>query len=364
MDNNHPIIKAFDWTPAKRKAAFLLAVGQDPKTIIAKKVEAHPKTISYWGKHPEFQRQVVEFREKILLTTDEQLTRTLSEQVLNMRGALNIKLNSLAELKKIPTERLLAEYRKFIETIFKVNKGGDVTHHTGELNVNYGGKIRQGSGVHGDRRRRPGLPRRRKMKVGLNIRQAIMAEAAGTLRKAADLGDGDLGQFAFMRQNSPVNNDSSAPQLTNIENDNIHGANQERRGANTDGNAMDAIGKNRMEEQLLRNQLAAMSKAIVIIAAKKKIKPKEVGEDDLPKGTLKYDEVPNVNEQNMVGIGGAGRAECTVPMNMGGGMLPNHVMGTEILRASVDALNRAKDGEKTRDKEDPSLRGSRELKLA
>lgn len=116
-------------------------------------------------------------------------------------------------------------------------------------------------------------------------------------------------------------------------------------------------------------------KAIIIIAKKRGVtttqKPDdEIGEDDLPKGRLKYDEVPDVN--NMLGEGGPGRVICTDPLSTGGGMMSNTIMGNEIVRSLAEAAKKVsekagKDGEspqiktktvKNKSKADSSITGA------
>lgn len=138
---NKAILKHFEWTPTRRKAAHLIAFGQEPKTVIAKQLGIHRKTISFWETFPEFQREVQERREKYIIATDKQVTKALSEQLLAMRTVLSKKLSNAKELEKIPTEKLLAEFRKYLAEVFKVSKGGDVMVHQHEGNFTYGGKL-------------------------------------------------------------------------------------------------------------------------------------------------------------------------------------------------------------------------------
>lgn len=99
----------------------------------------------------------------------------------------------------------------------------------------------------------------------------------------------------------------------------------------------DAVRTARAAERLFR-----MSKAL-IIAQKTKIKQHvpddEVGEDDLPQGKMKFDELPG---PNCLGDGGAGRVIVTTPLNTGSRMLPNNILGTEITRVLTDAMLEAK----------------------
>lgn len=133
--------KPFEWTATKRKVAYEIALAQEPKYVIAEKNGIHRKTIAYWEGFPKFQKRVQDLREKILVDTDERIVVGLSEQLLAMRNALHAKLTNVAELKKIPTEKLLAEYRKYMDTVFKVSKGGDMVRHHHEGEINYNGKL-------------------------------------------------------------------------------------------------------------------------------------------------------------------------------------------------------------------------------
>ena len=142
MANEKKVISKpdFEWTQPKRQAAFLIALGQEPKTVIAKKVGVHRKTLQYWEAIQQFIQQVNEYREKILLQTDESLLRGISEQVFQIRHALNTKFKDAKEIKSTPLARLLTEYRKYMETALKVQLGGKPVQIEGNIGVTYEGK--------------------------------------------------------------------------------------------------------------------------------------------------------------------------------------------------------------------------------
>ena len=107
----------------------------------------------------------------------------------------------------------------------------------------------------------------------------------------------------------------------------------------SEGDKMRAMTASRRMDNEARNLLLSMSKALLIIAGKKNITRQipddEVGESDMPKGKLKYDEVPDA--ANMLGQGGAGKVICTEPLSAGRGMMSNTIFGNEMMRTLIDA---------------------------
>ena len=112
----------------------------------------------------------------------------------------------------------------------------------------------------------------------------------------------------------------------------------------SEGDNMRAMTASKRMDDQARNLLFSMNKAILIVAGKRNITREipndEVGESDLPKGKLKYDEVPD--GPNMLGQGGAGKVICNEPLRNGGGMVPNSVFGNEMMRVLIGASEKVK----------------------
>jgi len=133
----------FEWNDRKLKAAFRIALGQDTRPTIAADLGIHPQTLRFWESFKEFQRKVDENRDKILQSTELHLMQGLSEQVFNLRHLINAKLRNKADQEKVPVERLLAEYRKYTQQIFEIQKGGKPISmkSTSDINVTHTGSV-------------------------------------------------------------------------------------------------------------------------------------------------------------------------------------------------------------------------------
>ena len=126
----------------------------------------------------------------------------------------------------------------------------------------------------------------------------------------------------------------------------------------SEGDNMRAMTACKRMDHAARNKLHEMNKALLVVAGKKQITRQipddEVGESDLPKGKLKYDEVPDA--ANMLGQGGPGKVVCTELLSTGRGMISNTIFGNEMMRTLIDANKDVKErtGGMTDSKDAPS----------
>ena len=119
----------------------MIAMGQETKSEIARRLGVHRKTIHHWETFREFQEKVLEMREKIILETDEQLIRGISEQVFRVRHILNAKLSKASTVEDTDTVKLLSEFRKLMETLHKIRSSNSAVPQEHLVNVNYTGRV-------------------------------------------------------------------------------------------------------------------------------------------------------------------------------------------------------------------------------
>ena len=131
----------FEWNDKKATAALLIAMGQDTRTSIANQIGVHVKTVQYWESFTEFQQKIIENRSKVIQSTELNLLQSYSEQIFNMRHLINSKLNNKAEQKRVPVEKLLAEFRKYLGQIFVVQKGGNPVHMQSDVSITHSGSV-------------------------------------------------------------------------------------------------------------------------------------------------------------------------------------------------------------------------------